>query len=80
MKISEKHFRRKGRGKTLRPTCPHCTQDLYRAATRGYNKEKGTQPYKSFAWVCVECNYIIWDKKSQICAEALDRKLTEEGY
>ena len=75
-----KSLRRKGQGETERPTCPHCKQDLDRASIREYNKEKGTQPYKSFAWVCVECNYIRWDKESQICAEALDRKLTEEGY
>jgi len=71
------HLRRKGQGETQRPTCPYCTQDLDRAAIRGYNKEKGTQPYKSFAWVCVACNYIKWDT---VCAEALDKKLTEEGY
>lgn len=78
--MSETHLRRKGQGKKERPTCPYCTQDLDRASIRGYNKEKGTQPYKSFAWVCVACNYIVWDKKSQVCAEALDTKLTEEGY
>ena len=76
--IKTKHLRRKGRGKTERPVCPHCQQDLKRSFIRGWSEDKRT--YLAFAWVCVECNYIIWDKKSRICAEALDRKLTEEGY
>jgi hypothetical protein len=66
---TDKPLRRKGQGETERPICPNCLQDLDRASIRGYNKEKGTQPYKSFAWVCVACNYIEWDKKSQVCAE-----------
>ncbi len=59
----EKHLRRKGRGKTERPTCPYCTEDLDRAATRTYNSEKKNSPQKSFGWVCLKCNYIIWDNK-----------------
>jgi len=78
--MSEKHLRRKGRGKTQRPICPHCHQDLNRASIRKFNPSTKNNPNKSFAWVCVECDYIVWDKKSQVCAEALDRKLTEEGY
>jgi uncharacterized protein with PIN domain len=56
--MSEK-LRRKGEGKTERPTCPKCQQDLKRSYTREYNPDK----FVANGWECEGCKVKIWDKK-----------------
>lgn len=54
-----KHLRRKGQGKTQRPICPHCQQDLDRSYIRSWVGDKRT--YQATGWECKVCKYKQWD-------------------
>jgi len=58
-KMTDKHLRRKGRGETERPICPHCQQDLKRSSVRGWSGEKRT--YIPTGWECPDCKFKMWD-------------------
>lgn len=53
------NLRRKGRGRTVRPTCPTCQQDLKRSYNKTWDGKKGK--FIPSGWECVECKYKQWD-------------------
>ena len=55
------HF--KGRGKTERPVCPKCGEDLKRTYTRVWNPKTKRGTFVTSGWECEKDQYKIWDKK-----------------
>ena len=47
----------KGRGKTEKPTCPHCGEDL----RRSYEIKKCSTSKKPYGWHCKTCKHQEWD-------------------
>jgi len=52
------HF--KGRGKTTKPTCPHCQQDLKRSY-ESVEIASGNWSKVPYGWHCKPCKYQIFD-------------------
>lgn len=59
VKVVKKRF--KGKGKTERPICPHCQQDLIRSYEYKMNPKTGKRNYMAYGWHCDECPYEIRD-------------------
>jgi|GEM_PF-4092612 len=49
----------KGRGKTERPICPKCGEDLKRSYETAEEWKKGKVPY---GWHCKKCKHQEWDE------------------
>ena len=61
MSMAEKPKRRqKGRGKTVKPICPHCGEDM-RRAYKSSTSEGNTKMIPT-GWECEVCKYKEWDK------------------
>lgn len=56
-------LRRKGQGKTQRPTCPVCQKDMKRSSIRLWNPKTKKGRSVANGWECEDCQKKIWDKK-----------------
>jgi len=56
--MQEKRIHYKGRGKTERPTCPHCGEDM----KVSLEYVKGGAP-RRFGVHCTACEYEVFDKQ-----------------
>lgn len=64
--MNNKRIHFKGRGKTERPICPHCQQDLKRSYVYKKNKTTGKWQFVATGWECSECEYKQWDHVSDM--------------
>jgi hypothetical protein len=48
----------KGRGKTEKPSCPQCGEDMLRS----YEAKKGKKNKIPYGWHCSTCRHQEWDK------------------
>jgi C4-type Zn-finger protein len=59
--MPEKRIHFKGRGKTIKPTCPNCQEDLKRSYEYEWNKVIKKGKCTANGWECKKCKYKIWD-------------------
>jgi hypothetical protein len=62
--MTEKRIHFKGRGKTERPVCPQCGEDLQRSYTY-QKKPNGKWQYVSTGWECTEHRYKEWNNSTK---------------
>lgn len=60
--MADKRTHFKGRGKTERPVCPRCGDDLKRSY-ESFEIKKGTWSKKPYGWHCSKCKYQIFDSR-----------------
>lgn len=58
--------RYKGRGKTEKPICPICKEDM----TRSYRYKEGTKVKVPYGWHCEACQQQIFDEKKDKSEES----------